>query len=247
MPETMEISLINLDRCSDRLAKFHSTNAHLTAISRVAALEGARFSRDVLIRNNILANPMPEYTNGAIGCALSHLSLWELAVREKKMLTVAEDDAIFHNDFDSLAKEVIDTLPPEWDIVLWGWNFDSFLLFDMLPGASSCLAQFDQAKLRTGISTYQKSDISPKAYRLMRAFGTICYSISPAGAERLHNHCVPIRPMNTFYPGLNRSLVNIGIDRMMNEAYPSLSAFVCFPPLVATENDNGASTTLTAG
>lgn len=239
----MEISLINLDRNPERLAAFQRINAHLTSVVRFSAMEGSRFSRPLLIEKKILAEPMAEYTNGAIGCALSHLSLWETAVREKKTLTVAEDDAVFHRDFDALAPALIASLPQNWDILLWGWNFDSILLFDILPGIP-CLGNFDQQQLRSSLAAYQASNIDPRAFRLMRAFGTIAYSVSPAGAERLYNHCVPVRPMKTFYPGLNRTLSNTGIDRMMNEAYPSLQAYVCFPPLVVTENDNAASTTL---
>lgn len=241
----MEISLVNLDRSPERLAAFRRINTHLASVVRVPAMEGSRFSRPLLIEKKILAEPMAEYTNGAIGCALSHLSLWETAVREKKTLTVAEDDAVFHSHFDALAPSLIASLPQDWDILLWGWNFDSILLFDMLPGAP-CLGNFDQQQLRSAVAAYQTSKIDPRAFRLMRAFGTVAYSVSPAGAERLYGHCVPIRPMNTFYPGLNRTLSNTGIDRMMNEAYPSLQSYVCFPPLVVTENDHAASTTLSA-
>jgi len=239
----MEISLLNLDRSPDRLAAFHRMNAHLKSVVRIAAMDGARFSRPMLIEKKILAEPMPDYTDGAIGCALSHLSRWEQAVLDKKPVTVAEDDAVFHRDFDTIAPAVLDSLPPDWDILLWGWNLDSILLFDMLPGMP-CLGNFDQQQLRSSIAAYQQSPIRPSTFRLTRAFGTVGYSISPAGAERLYNHCVPIRPMDTFYPGLDRTLPNTGIDRMMNEAYPSLQSYVCFPPLVVTENDHTKSTVL---
>lgn len=240
----MEISLINLDRQPDRLASFQRFNAHLSQVTRVAAMEGGNYSRAVLLEKNIFAEPMPGYTAGAIGCALSHLSQWENAFNTGKVTTVAEDDALFHPDFESLAPEVIKSLPCEWDIVLWGWNFDSILLFDMLPGGLSCLGMFDQSQLRASLDAYRTSKIAPQAYRLLRAFGTVCYSISPAGAGRMHKHCLPIRPMESFYPGLNRTLPNEGIDRMMNAAYPQLRAYVCFPPLVVTENDHATSTTV---
>ncbi|MFP5230538.1 MAG: glycosyltransferase family 25 protein, partial [Acidobacteriota bacterium] len=224
----MDVTLINLDRSSERLAAFHRMNGHLQSVTRVAASDGARYPRPMLIEKKILAGPMPEYTNGAIGCALSHLGQWEQAVRDQKVATVAEDDAIFHRDFDMLAPAVLANLPADWDILLWGWNFDSILLFDLAPGVP-CLGNFDQAALRASLGGWQQSAMAsaPRPFRLMRAFGTVCYSVSPAGAERLYNHCVPIRPMDTFYPGLNRTLSNTGIDRMMNEAYPSLQSWVC--------------------
>jgi GR25 family glycosyltransferase involved in LPS biosynthesis len=241
---SMDIAFINLDRSGDRLARFREMNRHLTQLSRIPAMEGSRFSRATLVERNILDSPMDSYTDGAIGCALSHLSLWERAFNDNKTMTVAEDDAIFHGQFEKLARGVIATLPAAWDIILWGWNFDSILLFDMLPGVSPCLGRFDQQSLRASVPVFRQAALVPGAYKLRRAFGTICYSISPQGAGRLHRHCVPIRPMDVFYPGLNSTLPNTGIDHMMNAAYPNLQAFVCFPPLVITENNHATSTTV---
>jgi hypothetical protein len=53
--------------------------------------------------------------------------------------------------------------------------------------------------------------------------------------------------METFYPLLNRTLPNRGIDNMMNELYPKINAYVCFPPLVITKNDHALSTVQTSG
>jgi glycosyl transferase family 25 len=244
MANPVEISLINLDRNPERLAQFHRVNAHLTQVERVPAMDGARYSRTMLVENKILAESMRGYTDGAVGCALSHLARWELACSEKKVLTVAEDDAVFHRDFEPLATRLLANLPADWDIILWGWNFDSILLFDLIPAISSCLARFDQQKLRSSLAAYQESTISPVTYRLKRAFGLVCYSISPSGAERLYRHCIPIRPMETYFPGLDQWIPNVGIDCMLNEVYASINSFVCFPPVVVTENDHATSTTV---
>jgi hypothetical protein len=77
---------------------------------------------------------------------------------------------------------------------------------------------------------------------LQRSLGTVCQSISPTGAAKLLKHCLPIRPMEVFYPILNRSLQNTGIDNMMNDLYPQINAFVSLPPLVVTKNEHGSST-----
>lgn len=42
-------------------------------------------------------------------------------------------------------------------------------------------------------------------------------------------------------PGLRRALPNFGIDVTMNQYYRDLNAYVCFPPLVWTENDKMSS------
>jgi glycosyl transferase family 25 len=237
----MQVHLINLDRSVDRLAEFRRVNAHLGSVERVAAVDGGSVDRQRLVDAGTLA-PDLAYTPGAIGCALSHIGLWRMAMDRRQPLTVAEDDAIFHLQFDILAASVIATLPMDWDLVLWGWNFDSILAFDLLPGISPCVARFNQDQLRNATAKFQLRALGPKAYRLLRAFGSVCYSVSPAGANKLLAHSLPIRPLAVAFPTVDPAFPNRGIDIVMNAAYSSIAAFVSFPPLVVTRNDNAVST-----
>jgi GR25 family glycosyltransferase involved in LPS biosynthesis len=170
------------------------------------------------------------------------LSLWAIAVEEARALTICEDDAVLSRHFVPCAEAALASLPDDWDIVLWGWNFDSYLGFDMMPGVSPCLASFDQDAMRAGIEQFQNEVPAPRLYRLLRAFGTPCYTVSPKGAALLRQHCLPLRAMSVYFPGLERTLENGGLDTMMNDAYPRLSAFVCFPPLAITPNRHDIST-----
>src|SRR5439155_5872874 len=113
-------------------------------------------------------------------------------ISRKAAITVCEDDAIFHRNFLEHAPRLISSVEPEWDLVMWGWNFDSILLFDLVPGVSPCLANFNQDQLRSAIATYQDQRISPTLFRLLRAFGTVCYSISPRGAQILMERTLPL-------------------------------------------------------
>ncbi len=238
----MQVRFLNLDRSEDRLATFLNINRHLTDLLRVAAVDGSAYSRQALRAAHVLADEMPAYTDGAIGCALSHLGEWELASKGNTPLTLAEDDAVLHQQFEPLAESVLASLPADWDIIQWGWNFDSILAFDLLPGVSPCVGVFDQASLRANTVAFQKLSISPTTYRLQRSFGTLCQSVSPRGATKLLRHCLPLRPMDAFYPILNRLLPNTGIDSMMNELYPRINAYVCLPPLAITCNEHAHST-----
>jgi GR25 family glycosyltransferase involved in LPS biosynthesis len=238
----MRVSFLNLERSPERLALFLANNPHLTDACRVAAVDGRTLLRDELYRSNALHPDVDTYTDGALGCAFSHLMQWGVAAQQGTVITIAEDDAIFHHDFEAKATELLASLPPDWDIVQWGWNFDSVLSFELLPGVSPCVGIFDQASLRANTEAYQKLPVKPVGYRLQRSFGTVCQSISPAGAHKLLNHCLPIRRMDVFYPLLNRTLPNTGIDSMMNELYPRINAYVSFPPLVITKNEHEIST-----
>jgi hypothetical protein len=77
--------------------------------------------------------------------------------------------------------------------------------------------------------------------------GTICYTISPAGARTLRTLCLPLKPFLLSLPVKGRRLANIGLDVVLGAAYPKVSAFACFPPLVVTPNDQANSTCQSRG
>jgi GR25 family glycosyltransferase involved in LPS biosynthesis len=239
----MIINLMNLKRSVDRLRAFSEVNRHLLdSVIRFSAIDGSQQDMAALVRQGLItAGVAGTYRKGALGNALSQLVLWEKAVASRKVQTICEDDAILHRGFIPCAERIISVLPRDWDIVLWGWNFDGILLFH-IPGLTYCRAQFDQNELRKSIGCFQAMVISPQPFRLLGAFGTLCYSVSPKGAEALKRHCFPIHEKPIFLPGLNRSLPYMSIDIAMNEVYPRLSAFASFPPLAVTENDHQRST-----
>lgn len=239
----MRIRLINLDRSQERLAEFQAHNAHMQSVERISAIDGGRQDIAALVRDGILDQGIVgTYTQGSIGNALSHLALWDEAIATDRIVTVCEDDAIFHRHFEETAGHVIAELPPDWDFILWGWNFDAELMFDMLPGVSAALCRFDQNRMRQETRKFQEQAVAPKPFRLVRAFGTPCYSMSPKGARNFKAFCFPIRPMMVFFPGINRQWPNNGIDIAMNELYPRVNAFVSMPPLVVTTNEPSSST-----
>src|SRR5262249_16879970 len=140
------------------------------------------------------------YRMDAVGAALSALALWDIAIESGQSLTIAADDAIFHSRFEHHAAEVIKSLPPDWDLVLWGWSFHLFMSFEMLPGVSYCVAQFDEKRMRTNSKQFQSQDVAPRAFKLFSAFDIPCYTISAKGAQAFKTRCFPLRPMVVHVP-----------------------------------------------
>ena len=170
----------------------------------------------------------------------------ERAVDARTPLTVCEDDAIFNPGFVDKAPGVLRALESGWDIVLWGWNFDSLLMADALPGVSPSLIYLDQNALRRQLDRYQTLNLEPRALRLLYSFGIMCYSVSPGGAKKLLDACRPVRTMNVVVPGLPQPVRNFGIDVMMTAVYRHIGAFVAFPPLVVSPNERSSSLIQTA-
>ena len=243
----MIIHFINLDRTPDRCREFLARNKHLSHVSRFAAIDGNDLDPEALVRDGTISGGIRQiYSRGNLGLALSHFGLWRKAIEGRKAITVCEDDAIFNGGFLHAAERVMSRLPPDWDLVLWGWNFDAALMMDLLPGVSPCLVACDEDQMRIGVSQFQKQSLSPQPIRLLQAFGTACYSISPKGARAFLNLCFPIPEVEVFFPALNRKLPNFDMSVMMSNAYPRTNSFVSFPPIVITRNEHDKSTTIPA-
>jgi glycosyl transferase, family 25 len=248
--DALTVHVINLDRSNDRLATFTDMNAHLGTFTRVPAVDGAALDLDQARR---IIDPelfdQHYYSRGAVGAAMSHVGMWKLAAEKNIPVTVAEDDAVFSREFATRAHEILSGLPADFDFILWGFNFDMFLSFEFIPGVSTCLAQFDQAMLRTRIARfpYMRTGRS-SSYPLLCAFGILCYTISPKGAREFMSRLLPLQPKVLSFPDAIRAeprtqhFRTAGIDNHLNEIYRDTKSFVCFPPLVVTSNERETST-----
>jgi glycosyl transferase family 25 len=242
------VDFINLDRFADRRREFMTNNAHLSEIRRCSSFDGRDLDVRALVESGTIDKDIvTTYTVGALGLALAHISLWDKAIEMGEVVTVCEDDAIFHHQFERQAEAIIRRLPANWDVLLYGWNFDSMLLIDVLPGVSPCIVSCNEDRLRAHVEEFQRQSLSPQPIKVLQAFGS-CYTISPKGAQALKALCLPIRPMSIPLPGPSRNLrsdrriVNIGIDVMMSAAYPEFNAFITLPPLVVSKNEQQSST-----
>jgi tetratricopeptide (TPR) repeat protein/GR25 family glycosyltransferase involved in LPS biosynthesis len=236
-----KILYLNLSARKDRNERFLSVNATIAGFQRVEAVDGKRLRTEDLLSAGVIESPLRTYTAGALGCAMSHKKVWERCVAAGTPLTVAEDDAVFNRHFAKNVAAVLGGLPQGWDIILWGWNFDSILHIELIQGLKEAITRFDPAPLGPRILEFQERDYDVQAMRLFNTFGIVCYTVSPEGAQRLLMTCFPLREELIPIPGLGRSIPNVGIDSLMNKCYRALKSYVCFPPLVWTENDKSTS------
>jgi glycosyl transferase family 25 len=236
------VYVINLDRDHERLALFKETNPHLTDYERFSAVDGRAMDRGALRQEGIIAANLT-YNNGQLGCALSHLALWRIAIAENRVITVVEDDAILAPDFTRAQDAFVRRLPAEWAIALLGWNFDRSVWAEIPEGVAKSVLNFDQDALRENIATFRRSAVDHAPIRLRHAFGSLAYTVSPAGAKALLEMCLPLARQFIRFDGFGIGIPNNGIDCMMNTAYPMLKAYVCMPPLAVSENRQDISNT----
>ncbi len=130
---------------------------------------------------------------------------------------------------------------PGFDLVFWGWNFDAVMQVELFDGASATVLA-DQAALRSGVDAFREGRAAPTLFKLRKALGICCYTISPAGAATLLARAVPIRPMRLSLPLMPHEVANVTFDVSLASLYADLCAYVAMPPLAATRNDWSLST-----
>ena len=238
----MQVHVINLDRSRQRLETFTRLNRACAEIVRFPAVDGRQVSRAVQVETGLIDADL-SYPDPILGSAISHISLWQKAADQTEPLTIAEDDAILAPNFAAEASRLMRAF--DWDVILWGWNFDAFMWTEIPNGVSRTRMQFNQDDLRANIETYRRDAVLATLIPLRHAFGIMTYSLTPAGARRLIDICLPLRNELISFEGCDVRVHNHTIDAAMNKAYPALKSFAAFPPLAVSEND--ASTSINQG
>lgn len=225
-----DVHVINLDRSTERLAKFMACNAHLKNIVRVPAVDGLLVDRAELVRHQVIVEDGP-FAPGALGCALSHIGLWQKAVTDNSIVTIFEDDAVCAHNFVEEAARILSILPANWDVIQWGCLLDP--LFAWLDfGYVKAKLQFYDRQFGYNSEAFQSERFKPIPIKLVHSFGLQAYSVSPDGARALLEGCLPIKDRFIRFPNAGVTTDNEGIDVAMCAVYRNLKAFVCIPPLV---------------
>lgn len=116
-----KVYVINLDKDVERLQK----------IDRALKDEGIDYERFSAIQGSQIASHPSlttlcsmTCTDGMKGCALSHHTLWEKAIKNGyQTLLIFEDDAIIPTDINERLREAKMKIPSDWDVIYVGCRF----------------------------------------------------------------------------------------------------------------------------
>jgi glycosyl transferase, family 25 len=246
----MKAYVISLASTPGRLEKFARSNAGLgIEFIHYEAVDGSRIDRDALWAAGEIAERDLGITDNAIGCALSHMALWRMARDENRAITICEDDAVLRGDFVSVYERQL-AAQPDFDILHWGFNFDMHACYE-IPGYGECVFMADERQLRAEhvAETFRASQHPVHLYRAVRLYGLPCYTVSPAGADKLLKLCRPLSKLSTQfelpngYGGLTQLIfATAGIDFFCVSHLKELNAHVAIPSLAITPNDKSQST-----
>jgi len=232
------IHLINLDRSTERLRHFRERNGHLENIVRVPAVDGSAVDREALIRAGYITRDLP-YGSETLGCAMSHLKLWEMAASQDQSITIFEDDIVIARQFEKRAREVMSVLPDDWGIIQWGYILNPTYVWVDLGISRVSLRCYGRPGYQgeEGLRKFQAEEYSAAPLRLLHSFGAQGYSISPKGARAALEYCLPLRKRLIEFPDAGVTTLDRGIDVALDGVYPTMKAYICVPPLLTAEHE----------
>lgn len=116
-----KVYVINLEKDVERLKKIDSA-LHDAGIDyeRFPAIQGSQISSHPSLTTLCSLT----CTDGIKGCALSHHTIWEEAIRNGyQSVLIFEDDAIIPTDINERLREAKMKIPADWDVIYVGCRF----------------------------------------------------------------------------------------------------------------------------
>ena len=115
------IYFINLDESKDRLKTMNETaKKHNLKFIRYPAFHGKKINIDDFFKNKKIIFDYQKKP-GDLGCALSHIYLWEKLIKKKhEYVLILEDDVILDDNFIELFDKYYKQVPDDWDMIHLG-------------------------------------------------------------------------------------------------------------------------------
>jgi len=119
-----DIWCINLKKSKDRWEKIKTHNLN---INRFNAVDGYKLNISDYENNGTCLEGVYDIHSehaglGALGCSLSHLTLWEHVKNNNKNTLIIEDDVIIPENLLEKYNNYISEIPNNWDIIFFGGN-----------------------------------------------------------------------------------------------------------------------------
>jgi GR25 family glycosyltransferase involved in LPS biosynthesis len=180
---------------------------------------------------------------GSICCGLAHFEVLQECIRTNEPVSIFEDDAILREDFDEKSTDLINQIEGEWDIIQWGFNWDSIIYFRLMGKEGPVCHAEQMAELeKFDFEKFKKSTDKSQLFPLVSTFGMHAYTVSPVGAKKILE----------FFPKISNHLVDnfdllgvrywcSSVDMVLNSFYNTNNAFISIPPLSYVVNDKTTS------
>lgn len=243
----MQFNLINLEKEKERLVEFlNKNNISNLNLNIFKAITENDFKKEELVENSLITNDNI-YNNPALGCLLSHLTLWNRCIDSNENFTIFEDDSIINDNFYEIINEKIKKVV-DFDIIFWGCNIDwpiELQINDNFPKSTIIHDRHMPYKLNK-----KEKNLDFTLFKIHSFSGSFCYTISPSGAKKIKEMLLPINSnptkitnFSSVYNGecFTGNWKNSGLDVSISEIISKTNSFLCLPFCAVSKNDHATS------
>tara|TARA_B100000674_G_scaffold382195_2_gene325125 strand:+ start:1471 stop:2241 length:771 start_codon:yes stop_codon:yes gene_type:complete len=240
--------VISLKRTPERLKAFYDFNKNSLVDWKVDVIHGIDgFGQEQINQQSrwVSASAREHWTKGAIGSALSHIKAWRRCIELNQEVIIVEDDTILAMNLKSKLEDLklIGNAANHSSFVLLGWNTDSVLQAELLPGLEMISLFEPIYPNHQQIEQIINSDRKPHLCNLNVCFGLPAYWINPKTANELLDTCMPLKTENNnMTRGIPQHFL-VTLDGMLTNRYKEINAKVTIPPLALALNDQSTSLT----
>ncbi|WP_041639529.1 glycosyltransferase family 25 protein [[Mannheimia] succiniciproducens] len=153
--------------------------------------ELSKIDREFAVKRFSTKKPL---TLGEIGCALSHIAVYEHILKNNiEQAIIFEDDAIIHHEFKKIVEETLSKVPSRREIIFFEHG--------------KAKSWFCKRSIHEGYKLVRYRSPSKNSKRCI--FRTTSYLITLSGAKKLLNHAYPVRmPSDYLTGGLQITQIN---------------------------------------
>ncbi len=188
MIKDLKTLVINLDRRPDRYLKFtkNAIASNFTKFSRVSALDGKIIKSIPKSFKNFVRKPKM----GEIGCALSHLKIWQEVVTKNETTLILEDDSTLNHGFvDRLAMiyRYMNLNKSDFDVLFVGYHLN----LDVLNANRQSITEYRYDSKNNFVRHLSEMCLDNNIQSVLHSFfggGTFGYIITPKCADKMANH-----------------------------------------------------------
>ncbi len=186
--------VINLDRRKDRLESFRAAHSDLE-FERLSAYDGCALRLTPEIHRLFRPNDF-FWKKAVLGCAMSHLAVWQKVAEATKPYLILEDDARLAPGWQKALQDALQAVPVDYDVLYLG---------GILPPNR---AGFDQVKeqVAPGVCRVAQNKMfgQPEPTRYFH-FCNYSYVLTPAAARKILNRIIQ---RDGFYTSADHMICN---------------------------------------
>jgi GR25 family glycosyltransferase involved in LPS biosynthesis len=213
-PGIGEAYVINLDRRPDRLKKFKESHPTLYKNTyKWIATDGKNLTLTPQIAHLFRSNDF-KWKKAVMGCAISHLGVWEKCANDHHNYLIMEDDVKFQSDWESKWVAAASQIPADADVIYLG---------GVLPPNKPALPMITESVNPFFAKVAKNNAMSGGPPRRYFHFCNYSYILTQQGAQKL----ISLVHQNGIFTSGDHMIVNHG-DSLLNIYFTTPLLAGCF-------------------